>query len=416
MALMAFKTGNVAFGDEEVVATLQRQRTLNFAPGASWDYSNTGYYFLKKIVESVSGKSLALFARERIFEPLGMGDTYFMDDPTKIIPGRAFGYVHVGTGFRQGLSMIAADGAGGLWTTLADMHKWTQNWKDNKLGSDPKLFAKMQTVTKLESGKDTIYGLGFFIDEFKGIKRIQHGGDFIGFHAQVCWYPEQDIVITTFSNDGSQRAKELNDAAADVMLESVITPDQKSTKTEVALSEAELDEYVGVYDVATAKIEFKREGTQLKAQVTGQPQFDVFASEKDHFFFKVVEAYVDFERDESGKVVSFTLHQGGATINCPRSKTFAMPAEKLSAFVGLYYSEELDKVLNIKLRDGELVTVSDTILDAFPMGFTSESKVSAGPLSVEVEWADGRVKALFVSMPRASKMRFERMSSPPPDR
>jgi CubicO group peptidase (beta-lactamase class C family) len=414
MALMAFKTGNVAFADEDVVETLQGQRTLNFAPGTAWDYSNTGYYFLKKIVESVSGKSLALFARERIFEPLEMKNTYFMDDPTKIIPGRAFGYVDAGTGFRQGLSMIAADGAGGLWTTLADMHKWTQNWKHNKLGSDPEMFKKMQIVTKLNNGEDTIYGLGFFLDDYKGVKRIQHGGDFIGFHALVSWYPEQDIVITTFSNDGTQRAKSLNDAAASVMLEAFIAKEAEKTTAEVKLSEAELDEYVGSYDIAGRKLEFKREGTQLKAQLTGQQWFDVFASEKDHFFYKVVEAYVVFQRDESGAVNGLLFSQGGSEIECPRSQSYTLPTEKLPAFVGLYYSEELDVIANVKVKDGALVVVSSTILDAFPFGFANEKRINAGPLVVDVEWEGDRVKALLVSMPRAGKMRFERMSSIPP--
>ena len=106
--------------------------------------------------------------------------------------------------------------------------------------------------------------------------------------------------------------------------------------------------------------------------------------------------------------------QGGSEIECPRSQSYTLPAEKLSAFVGLYYSEELDVIANVKVKDGALVVVSSTILDAFPFGFASEKKINAGPLVVDVEWDGDRVKALLVSMPRAGKMRFERMSSIPP--
>jgi CubicO group peptidase (beta-lactamase class C family) len=413
MSLMAFKTGKFAFEDEEVVETLKGQSTLNFSPGASWDYSNTGFYFLKKIVEKVCGKSLAEFAKERLFAPLGMEHTTFLDDPSKLIAGRAFGYVNAGdgVGFRAGISLVAADGAGGVWTTLADMHKWTQNWKKNKLGKDPEMFAKMQTKTKLASGTDTTYGLGFFLDEYKGLQRIQHGGDFIGFHAQVNWFKEQDVLVTTFSNDGTQNAKSLNDKVVDIVLADAITADKSDSKTEITLSEKELDEYVGRYDIATMVIEFKRTGTQLKAQVTGQPEFEVFASEKDHFFWKVVEARLEFQRDESGAVVGLTLFQGGATIKCPRSMPYTASSEALDALVGHYYSTELDIVVNIK-RDGDkLVAASGTILDAFPMTGVADKKFTAGPLSIDVETEGETVKAIRVNMPRATRMRFVRMSS-----
>lgn len=412
LSLMVFKSGKMEFSDEEVVQALQRQSTLNFAPGAAWDYSNSGFYFLKKIVESISGKSLAEFAQERLFKPLGMQHTRFLDDPSGLIPGRAFGYVDPmdGKGFRAGLATIAADGAGGLWTTLEDMHKWTQNWKRNKLGKDPDLFAKMQTPTKLNNGRDSIYGLGFFIDEYKGVRRIQHGGDFIGFHAQVNWFPEQDVIVTTFSNDGTQNAKTLNDRAATIVLGDAIKV-AEANRTEITLTEQELDEYVGAFDIAGRTLEFKREGTQLKAQVTGQPVFDVFASEKDKFFWKIVEARLEFHRGPDGKVESLTLFQAGQEIKCPRSKPYTIPDAKRDALLGHYYSTELDLLLNVKLKDGKLVAESQSILAAFPMEANSENKLSAGPLSVDVEWDGDRVKAILVSMPRATRMRFIRMAS-----
>jgi len=50
---------------------------LLFQPGARWSYSNIGFDILGRIVELVSGQSFDRFLSERIFEPLGMKDTYF---------------------------------------------------------------------------------------------------------------------------------------------------------------------------------------------------------------------------------------------------------------------------------------------------------------------------------------------------
>jgi hypothetical protein len=147
------------------------------------------------------------------------------------------------------------------------------------------------------------------------------------------------------------------------------------------------------------------------AQVTGQPEFEVFATEKDHFFWKVVEARVEFSRDEAGSVTGLTLFQGGAEIVCPRSMAFEAPPEMLDALVGYYYSTELDAMVNIK-RDGDkLSATSSTILSAFPMTAVNAKRLTAGPLSIEIEWDDKVVKSISVNMPRATKMKFVRMSS-----
>ena len=48
---------------------------LEFQPGATWAYDNTGYYLLGIIIEKASGKSYWQFLDERIFKPLGMNAT-----------------------------------------------------------------------------------------------------------------------------------------------------------------------------------------------------------------------------------------------------------------------------------------------------------------------------------------------------
>ena len=59
-------------------------------------------------------------------------------------------------------------------------------------------------------------------------------------------------------------------------------------------------------------------GDHLEAQLTGQPAVPIFPSSKDKFFYKVVDAQLDFERDGSGKVVAAILHQGGRDMRAPR--------------------------------------------------------------------------------------------------
>jgi hypothetical protein len=59
-------------------------------------------------------------------------------------------------------------------------------------------------------------------------------------------------------------------------------------------------------------------GDHLEAQITGQGTLPIFASGRDKFFYKVVDAQIDFERDAEGKVVAAVLHQTGRDVRAPR--------------------------------------------------------------------------------------------------
>ncbi len=83
-------------------------------------------------------------------------------------------------------------------------------------------------------------------------------------------------------------------------------------KVAIALSAEALKSFEGTYELApTFKIVVTAKDSQLFAQATGQPQFELFAEDEDTFFLKVVPASIDFEKDDAGKVVGLIMHQGG---------------------------------------------------------------------------------------------------------
>jgi serine-type D-Ala-D-Ala carboxypeptidase/endopeptidase len=87
----------------------------------------------------------------------------------------------------------------------------------------------------------------------------------------------------------------------------------------IALDAATLGDYVGKYKFDFgAVLDVVLKSDHLEAQLTGQPAVPIFASAKDKFFYKVVQAQLDFERDGSGKVVAVVLHQNGRDMRAPR--------------------------------------------------------------------------------------------------
>jgi CubicO group peptidase (beta-lactamase class C family) len=78
--------------DEEIVALLARQRALNFTPGERYLYSNSGYFLLSEILERATGQTLRAFADRHFFRPLAMRNSHFHDDANHIVRWRATGY------------------------------------------------------------------------------------------------------------------------------------------------------------------------------------------------------------------------------------------------------------------------------------------------------------------------------------
>jgi hypothetical protein len=74
-----------------------------------------------------------------------------------------------------------------------------------------------------------------------------------------------------------------------------------------------LSRYVDEYQLTPEfSITVSLEGEELKAQATGQPQFTIYAERENFFFLKVVDAQLEFVKDEKGTVTALVLHQNGA--------------------------------------------------------------------------------------------------------
>ncbi len=88
---------------------------------------------------------------------------------------------------------------------------------------------------------------------------------------------------------------------------------------EVVVADEILETYVGTYELMPGfMLTVTREGSQLKTQATGQPVFDIFPKSENEFYLKVVEAQLQFNKNEAGEVDSVTLFQGGREITGKR--------------------------------------------------------------------------------------------------
>ena len=94
---------------------------------------------------------------------------------------------------------------------------------------------------------------------------------------------------------------------------------EPSPRKEVTLPASTLSSYVGTYQMpGSAEISITVEGAQLMARLTGQPAYPIFAESETLFFYKVVDATLEFQKDAGGAVTAVRLRQGPLDTVAPR--------------------------------------------------------------------------------------------------
>jgi len=199
---------------------------LEFQPGESWAYDNTGYYLLGIVIEKASGKSYWQFLDERIFKPLGMTATR-STDPQPIVPNRASGYEWKNDHFENRPVLLPAIGfsAGSLLSTVEDMGKWDVALYGEKLLKKSSL-DQMWTATMAKDGADAPfnYGFGWFIDSYHGHRLVQHSGGTPGFSSVVYRFLEDKLTIIILTNHSDRIVDQLAIDLAGICLPALKRP------------------------------------------------------------------------------------------------------------------------------------------------------------------------------------------------
>ncbi len=288
---------------EKLVARF-RDKPLEFEPGAQWKYSNSGYVLLGYLIEKISGHSYRAFVQQNIFTPLGMKDSGY-DVNSAVLAHRASGYTRGPNGLVNAnyVDMTVPFSAGALYSTTEDLLLWEQGLFGGKVLSAASL-AKMTTPFK----QDYAFGLG--VSTKSGHKVIEHSGGIEGFNAHLAYYPDEKLVVAVLANLNGNAADELAAKLAQVAHGEKIV--LASERKEIAVAPAVLAQYVGTYELSPAfSIVMTLEDGHLMTQATNQPKFPIFAESETMFFLKVVDAQVEFVKNDKSEVTHLILHQGG---------------------------------------------------------------------------------------------------------
>lgn len=406
-------------GREEFIPLVQRQPSLQNAPGAEFNYNNTAFGLAAMIVSRVSKMPFETFMAQRVFGPIGMTSTQVRADVRVPVKGATVGYSRSDKGVWRDLGDLGGSmGAGGIYTTLGDLQKWAENLADPKVGTKANI-AQMMTPFTLKDGKSTGYGLGLFIDKQNDQKRVHHGGADVSHRSMLAMYPDLSAGITVQSNDGSFDSSIAFRLAEAFFPELAPKPAVASAGFEASKYDAKkFDEFVGQYalDAAPAFVlSFTRSGDTLYTQATGQGKLRLTPTSDTSFAVMGVAASVEFARDAvTKKVNAATLVQGGARQKASRQgATAAAPwtpnAADLAAISGRFFSEELETFWDLVVVNGKFVARQRRRTD-IPLTPSTKDTFTGGAITLTLERdRAGRVIGLYANVARSRDIRFERV-------
>jgi len=333
---------------EQILKLITRQKGLNNAPGAEFVYSNSNYFLLSVVVQRTTHKTLAEFAADNIFKPLGMAHTLFYDSNKIVVPGRVAAYDNGSNGKFLADWSTAFDivGSGGLMSTVDDLLLWDCNSYANKLGKGA-LVKELEAPGMLNNGKAVNYGMGLWLGSYHGLPTVEHSGGTFGYRTEFLRFPQQRFSVIELCNLESVDVEGLARKIADIYLKGESRPTaDASAKLESFPDPAP---FAGqYYDSRTHMVyTFTAEKGNLTAWGAVLPRAGI------NKFYDLVGNPITF--DESNGVMKAKLElQGENYFDGTRFQPMQLTAAELLRFTGKYRSEELDVTYTITIQDGKL--------------------------------------------------------------
>lgn len=195
---------------------------LKQQPGTDMLYSTWGYVTLGCVIEGATHEEFRAFMRKAIFQPAGMTHTRD-DDPRAIIPNRARGYIFENGELRNSrwVDMSSKMAAGGWITTASDLVRFMNAWMAGVLVSKQTMKAMTEPYRLPHDGTIDGFGLGWFFDDYRGMKAVHYGGGTPQVSGFIFFVPEKQVTVSGLFNlediPATERI-ELAEMIADVIL------------------------------------------------------------------------------------------------------------------------------------------------------------------------------------------------------
>ncbi|MHC5537949.1 serine hydrolase domain-containing protein [Singulisphaera rosea] len=334
------------YPDLQAQAKAVGEKGPQFKPGEKFWYSDAGSDAAAAVVERISGMTIDRFVAERILQPMGMADTFYLskaDDPRK--PRVASLYFGAPGKFTRYWKPDGAPfypfawGSQSLYSTPADYARFLTLWMDGGMAGGKRLLSNeaiariLTPVSPMKAlGSDGPYPCGFFglkpqygqmsmlyapgeSPTRSEVRGFGHGGS----DGTGAWaFPAEDLIVCYFTQSrGGVSTVRLETTIQDALLKREGTGEVPD----------ELKPLIGTYTANFGP--FKNTPFQvlfrcgkLALDIPSQLVFELKEPDKEgRWSFALASSIaVSFKKDGGGKVLALVLHQSGMSFELPRDK------------------------------------------------------------------------------------------------
>jgi CubicO group peptidase (beta-lactamase class C family) len=344
--------------NQQALELIYTQKTLNFEPNEQFMYSNSGYTLLAEVVARVSKQSFSDFTKERIFIPLKMDNTLFVDKTGQLVKNKAYSYYKENSVYRKDIYQNSSVGASNLSTTIEDFTKWSINFSTFTIGTKT-IFEKMKKLESLNNGETYEYGLGLFINNYKGIPKVEHSGLDASYQAYIGWFQTQKMSIVYLSNNGELNGGRIIYKLTGLCLDEFVKEGKNNSKrltkknTIAKTNLKTLKSHEGFY--WNTKDRFSRELRMSNGSlnyVGGDGKFTkINPVAKNEYEFNSKE-YTGVKIKNSKMEV---ILDDGYTLNFKKYIPANYNRINIQEFKGTYYSEELNTTYTFFTKENQLI-------------------------------------------------------------
>jgi CubicO group peptidase (beta-lactamase class C family) len=396
-----------SFGNKDVLALIEKQQELNFAPGTKHLYSNTNYILLTAILEKVTGKSFVAYTSD-LFKKLNMSNTSFENDYTKIRGPIAKAYFNFNTWTTYDWIWNVC-GDGNIFSTLADQLQWEQILQGKgRVQIKRQILEKSQQLTTNSTIKNYGYGLEF--GRYKGLDYKFHEGATGAWKATVIRFPGKKISIVTLTNTGKVTPNTQTRQMADVFFNLKADAAYFITRPASAGAFISEEDMVGIYqtgDNFTFQFEKKDSILYLKRLGRNDVQLEREAANILHQTYDPAFKQ-EFKRNKKGEleVTAYYTSHSPYTLTKVNSNWAGFNYQALN---GKFLNVETNVLIAIKFGGDRIYDIKIGNQDSTKGLLISPGKLLIDNYTVEIEKSTGAPKTLLLSGGRIEKVRFRRV-------
>lgn len=436
---------------------LQRVRYLkpSWSFRSQFGYQNIMYLAAGQVAANVTGKSWDDIVHERIFKPLGMNTSNTTIRDLKSLNNVASPHNKIKEKVQtidwRNIDNIAP--AGSINSNVSEMIEWVRLHLNNGKFGDKQVISSgsvtemhtPQTVIRREGPWSLLmpeahflnYGLGWFLQDYRGRLIIQHGGNIDGMSALVAMMPEEKVGIVILTNmDGSPLPTALMHKAFDLFLQAPskdwsaeilkVVKGMEAQAKSVEKKEEEgrakdtkpslsLDKYAGTYtNEMYGEARIVNENGKLMLKYAG-----AFDGTLEHWHYNTFKAtmtnesfgtaLVNFNLDAQGKVSDLKINTPAASDlvfkRAPEKPkevaAISMSESDLKKYLGKYASAAPPIEVSIEMVGGQLkgIIPGQPVASLIPVAANRFKVVVEGaPVEIfaQFDMADGKAKSMTI--------------------